>query len=500
MTMADGAAAATNEIAKASMAIDGFTKNVQSAALYTKLYNKAFGPFYDLWIKTKQTMATAVEVMDDVSGAFQTMDEAAQPITGTVGLLNKGMGKIVMLFTVAIGIGLALMMAMTMLGGGMGSFGDLLPGIGDSLGGIVDGFMGIGEHIMSLVGIIMSLDFMPIIEPLMAFAGMAIMFIINFAAMWVEVVGAIIGSIVMVYQHLADTGALQGLIDAVGGLMSSIMWAFGLIIGALDLVGVNFGSVTSFITGAIQGFVSFLITSGIISFIAEVGMMLFEVASIVIKVVAIIMGIVIVLIGWLLPFLRPVWYAFKLIMGILITLVMHTMRIVVQIIRIIVAVFTGDFGKVWDLIVGIGDIFMDTFSGLGTFFMDWVESILDFFSPVIDAIEYVVDGIGSVASGIGGAIGGLFGMATGGIARGPESGYPMTLHGTEAVVPLPDGQSIPVTIKGMGGGGGSTTYNANITVNGGGGNAREIAQQVSQEVQRAFRTRSRSSGFGRGVI
>ena len=48
--MADGAAAATNEIAKASMAIDGFTKNVQAAALYTKMYNKAFGPFYYLFV------------------------------------------------------------------------------------------------------------------------------------------------------------------------------------------------------------------------------------------------------------------------------------------------------------------------------------------------------------------------------------------------------------------------------------------------------------------
>jgi hypothetical protein len=183
-------------------------------------------------------------------------------------------------------------------------------------------------------------------------------------------------------------------------------------------------------------------------------------------------------------------------MSVLITIVMGIMRVVVSIIRIIVAVFTGDFGKVWDLIVGIGDIFMDTFSALGGFFLDWVDSILDFFSPVVDAIDYVVDGIGGVV----GSIGGFLGFSQGGVARGPESGYPVTLHGTEAIVPLPDGQSIPVTIKGMGGGGGSTTYNANITVNGGGGNAREIAQQVSQEVQRAFRTRSRSSGFGRGVI
>lgn len=38
-------------------------------------------------------------------------------------------------------------------------------------------------------------------------------------------------------------------------------------------------------------------------------------------------------------------------------------------------------------------------------------------------------------------------MARGGIARGPDSGYPATLHGIEAVVPLPNGRSIPVEIK-----------------------------------------------------
>ena len=37
-------------------------------------------------------------------------------------------------------------------------------------------------------------------------------------------------------------------------------------------------------------------------------------------------------------------------------------------------------------------------------------------------------------------------MATGGIASGPSSGYPVELHGTEAVVPLPDGRSIPVSL------------------------------------------------------
>lgn len=37
-----------------------------------------------------------------------------------------------------------------------------------------------------------------------------------------------------------------------------------------------------------------------------------------------------------------------------------------------------------------------------------------------------------------------FSMNSGGIASGPKSGYQATLHGTEAVVPLPDGRNIPV--------------------------------------------------------
>lgn len=39
------------------------------------------------------------------------------------------------------------------------------------------------------------------------------------------------------------------------------------------------------------------------------------------------------------------------------------------------------------------------------------------------------------------------GLATGGIATGPRTGYVEVLHGTEAVVPLPDGRTIPVSVS-----------------------------------------------------
>ena len=56
------------------------------------------------------------------------------------------------------------------------------------------------------------------------------------------------------------------------------------------------------------------------------------------------------------------------------------------------------------------------------------------------------------------------GYATGGVARGPMSGYPAILHGNEAVVPLPNGKDIPVTFP-RGGGPGMQTNNVGVTIN-----------------------------------
>ena len=69
----------------------------------------------------------------------------------------------------------------------------------------------------------------------------------------------------------------------------------------------------------------------------------------------------------------------------------------------------------------------------------------------------------------------MSGFATGGIAKGPQSGYPVMMHGAEAIVPLPNGKSIPVDINGAG-------QNNNVTVNvaiDGQGNAQQDKQADS---------------------
>ena len=69
------------------------------------------------------------------------------------------------------------------------------------------------------------------------------------------------------------------------------------------------------------------------------------------------------------------------------------------------------------------------------------------------------------------------GYATGGIARGPQSGYPVMMHGTEAVVPLPNNKSIPVDLQGAGS---QNNVVVNVSVNNEGG-ASEDTQSDNEE-------------------
>jgi hypothetical protein len=109
-----------------------------------------------------------------------------------------------------------------------------------------------------------------------------------------------------------------------------------------------------------------------------------------------------------------------------------------------------------------------------------------------------------------GRTGGIFsngkkmpGYAVGGVARGPDAGYPAILHGTEAVVPLPNGKSIPVDMKGAG-------QNNNVVVNvsvdnqgngktttesQSGADAGNLGAAIARAVQQELQNQKRSGGI-----
>ena len=145
------------------------------------------------------------------------------------------------------------------------------------------------------------------------------------------------------------------------------------------------------------------------------------------------------------------------------------------------------------------------FSGIISDIIDLIWGIPDALTQAVsDAMDTLTDF--DVSGAVGDAVGGMLEVdvlgglpfSSGGIAKGPTSGYPVTLHGTEAVVPLPDGKTIPVALQGaMPRGGDNVSFNINIS--GSKGDPKEVAKLVGKEVQRAFRTRSRSGGYGRGI-
>lgn len=91
------------------------------------------------------------------------------------------------------------------------------------------------------------------------------------------------------------------------------------------------------------------------------------------------------------------------------------------------------------------------------------------------------------------------GYSMGGIANGPQAGYPATLHGKEAIVPLPNGNSIPVDMKG--GMGQQNNVTVNVSTNGqtqssaNGPMGENLGQVIAAAVQKELQNQKRSGGL-----
>jgi len=90
--------------------------------------------------------------------------------------------------------------------------------------------------------------------------------------------------------------------------------------------------------------------------------------------------------------------------------------------------------------------------------------------------------------------------SSGGVASGSTSGYPAILHGTEAVVPLPNGRSIPVEM--MGGSSQQNNVTVNVAIDNQGNATTDTSQQgpnigniIAQAVQKELQNQKRAGGI-----
>ena len=125
--------------------------------------------------------------------------------------------------------------------------------------------------------------------------------------------------------------------------------------------------------------------------------------------------------------------------------------------------------------------------------------------PIAGIAETVLGSFfSSLGSGAAGGGEGRYGMkprsmALGGIARGPQAGYPAVLHGTEAVIPMPSG-SIPVEMKGGAGGVNNISVNVNMAdgntdVQGGEQGAGNLGKVLASAVQAELQKQKRPGGI-----
>ena len=480
-------------------------------------------------------------IITAVAGAVSTL------ATGILGLDWSGLSS------AAVSVfGEILSVISSVLSTGEAFFGDFLDTIVDVFLTLADAWVEnagvILESVASVIAIFGGLDLTPILTPIMAlfmiFAGL----ITDFGVAFFTMIGGLFTHFTTLMTYLADTGILQALIDIIGNLGMAAVMIIGSIVGALDNMGINFGSIFGLITNVVGGFVEFLNDSGILDYFAEV----LTVIGLIIQVVGLLVAGAISLIGKLVGYLAgPAWTIFSGIIGAVIGIVAGIMKTLLpifigffRVIGVLLETFVllltegpgaavdflfGKFGDLKDWIFGIfgdigdfiGGIFDGVIEGIGAA-VDWMikpfQDLYDEITDLMDSLDLggALDSVTDAAGGIWESATGWFTGALGGIASGPTSGFPAILHGTEAVVPLPDGRSIPVNLTGaidsdsivqaltglrkdfakMDRGGDVITLN--IGVKGARGNPDEIAMAVSREVQKVFRTRARSGGFGRG--
>lgn len=452
------------------------SKSINLLNLQYKMLNKIMGPFYTKYVDLKNTMETAGEVFDEMTKKTEQLGDAVKVALGPIGGVLKAFQQINTIMIFVLGafalVGAAVFLLTKQFGGGeqaFGAFGMVI----EAGKGVIDAFMGAIE---AVIGAVSGIDFagaaggfIPVLEGIFVFLS-------NILTLYLTFYAAILTGIGDIVARMDEAGMFQRIVDAFGVFFGLVGMAMGIIKSAIDDTGLTMGDLISGIEGLIEGIVDFLFDSGIIEFAVSV-----------IEYIAVIYGVIAVLAGHIIALFIRIWTRLG-------PPIINFVKAFFSFLEPIIRIITGIIGLIMDAIMGL-------INWLAPYFDAAVEGLMYILDPIIEAIEFILDGASKALEIGGDIVGGVadfLGFNDGGVATGPKSGYPVMLHGTEAVVPLPDGRTIPVSIKGDIGGGGQTN-NINISVSGG-GNARDIAKAVSDEVSKVLRNRSRGGSYTRGVM
>lgn len=167
-----------------------------------------------------------------------------------------------------------------------------------------------------------------------------------------------------------------------------------------------------------------------------------------------------------------------------------------------------------EMFSGLKDTGKDLFAKMKNGLKGFMDDLPDFFGDLGGMLKDGLGGLGGILKDLFGGFrsmlgfryGGITpkrgpGFSEGGIASGSTSGYPAILHGTEAVVPLPNNKKIPVEMKG----GGEQTNNITVNVasdggittqgNDGGVDQEKLGRAIAASVRQELQNQKRSGGM-----
>jgi len=454
-------------------------KNTKSANLLNiqyKALHKMFGPFLDLFVNVKNNFDTVGEVMGTFSEKTEEAGEAVETAMGPLGAMLKAFRMInsamILILGVFAAVGAAMYLLATQAGEGSANF-EVLGGVIDAakriLSSLMDGFSALVAVVGATDWGAISAVVMPALQTILDALG-------NIVIVYLSVIAIVIESIGKIVAKMNEAGMLERIMGAVAMFLGAFAVGYNIIVDAITSTGATMDDVLNGIQSAFDYVIGWLFSSGLMEFFVKL-----------IETFFTIWGLIVILAAQAIALFIRIW-------GVIGPPLVRFVKAVFDFLNPIVRIITGILGLILE-----GAVSMLT--SLTTYFSGASDSIMAFLDPVLEVITFILDGASKVLDIGGGLLGGaadMLGFSDGGVASGPTSGYPVALHGTEAVVPLPDGRTIPVSIKGdIGGGGGQTNITINVS---GGGNAKEIAKAVSDEVSKVMRTRSRGNGYTRGVI
>ena len=339
---------------------DAYGKATQKSIVKYQVMRGLLGPIVDLMYEMTANVRLLTEVLAPNAEAMDKTEEAATALVKPLDLMVKSFRAIAMGLLFLVGMFITVTAVLITFTGSFEGATEAFPAFYEGLGDIYNSVMSVVDSLMQIGAVILSLDFGPLLEAGTLLFGGLIMLVVSFASAFYGFIADIMSSLVTLFTYMESSGAFQAIINGIAGIITAFTMAFGYIFKILDALGINWGSIFGLISGIFNGFIEFLINSGLLDFFAE----LIAVIGLILPPVVFVIGEILVLFATLIGFVAgPLYATFEGVIGIIVNVLAGAIALAVAsfrlafaaisvIVELLVAIFTGNFSAIPGIVMG----------------------------------------------------------------------------------------------------------------------------------------------------